>query len=250
MCTHKHLTFVASLWFVIVFVHAGLYWFALICVLSSPFYVLVFVGVPWHSLVFFGVHWYLLVFVGDCWCLLVFVGGCWCLLVFVVVCCCLLVFVGVCWSLLVFVGVCSIVFHQICSFIFFHVDSYSYVCSFVIVHVHFYFFMFVQVYPFLLNHVHSCSTHSQSKMLYPTCQYNSKLRTVRSFCSAFSSVYIISVIFLSHLVYRPSSSTTLSPKKFSSSLRIGFALAYWNQLSLVIQAWGHKTEHHCQPFSY
>ena len=112
-------------------------------------------------------------------------------------------------------------------------------------------FKFAQACPrlFLLNHIHSCSTHSQSKMLYPTCQYNSKLRTVRSFCSAFSSVYIISVIFLSHLVYRPSSSTTLSPVKFSSLLH-RFALAYWNQLSLVIQAWGHKTEHHCQPFSY
>ena len=112
--------FFCSLWVLIVYAPADLWWF------------LAHVGLSWFVLisVLHFICWCLLVFVGVCWCLLEFVGVCWCLLVFIGVCCCLLVFVGACW--------CSLVFHHLCSFI----------CScvfFVFIHVHFCFFECVQV---------------------------------------------------------------------------------------------------------
>ena len=116
-------------------------------------------------------------------------------------------------------------------------------------------FKFAQVCrcPFLLNHIHLCSTHSQSKIVYPTCQSMSKLRTVRRTKAAFVQLFQVCISsasssyptsFIAQVVQQH-----LAPKS-SPPHYIGFALAYWNQLSLVIQAWGHKTEHHCQPFSY
>ena len=91
------------------------------------------------------------------------------------------------------------------------------------------------------------------KNLYPTCQYDSKLRTVRRTKAAFVQLFQVCISsasssyptsFIAQVVQQH-----LAPKS-SPPHYIGFALAYWNQLSLVIQAWGHKTEHHCQPFSY